>query len=129
MSSEPVDYTINVHRRGTSEQGEAAFADAAQGAQQRVVGAVVNGESAPVGGFFDRGVHADSGAVVGGVGQGGQAAGGRGVQGAQGVFAGGGQIVHRAGLDAGYPDRQPVGAHHRLDVAAKAASLARVPHV
>jgi hypothetical protein len=54
------------------EQGEAAFAEAAGRAQQGVVGLVVRGEDLPVGGLLDRGLDALAGAVVAGVGQGGQ---------------------------------------------------------
>jgi hypothetical protein len=54
------------------EDGEAAFADAAQAAQESVAGAVVDVEDPVTGGVFDRGVHADPGAVVAAVSQRGQ---------------------------------------------------------
>ena len=55
-----------------SEQGEAAFTEAAGRAQQRVVGLVVRGEVMPVGGLLDRRLDALACAFVAGVGQGGQ---------------------------------------------------------
>lgn len=39
------------------------------------------------------------------------------------------QVVHRPGFDRSDSDRQPVRAHHRLDVAAEVAALAGVPHI
>src|SRR3954469_186150 len=54
------------------EDGETAFAEAAQRSQERVVGAVVDGELPAVGGLLDRGVDAVACAFVAGVGQGGQ---------------------------------------------------------
>src|SRR5689334_7258201 len=70
----------------SDQQGESAFAEAAQRAQQRVVGAGVDVEAAVVGGLLDRGVHADASSFVAGIGQGRQPAGGSGVQGTEGVF-------------------------------------------
>jgi len=51
------------------EYGEAVFAQAAQSAEQGVVGAVVHGEYLITGRSFDRGVHADTRAFVAGIGQ------------------------------------------------------------
>jgi len=56
------------------EQGEAAFARAAQRALDGVAGAVADVEFPPAGRLFDRNVHADARAVISQVGQGGQAA-------------------------------------------------------
>jgi hypothetical protein len=39
------------------------------------------------------------------------------------------QVVHRPGFDRSDPDRQPVRAHHGLDVAAEVVALAGVPHI
>ena len=75
---------------------------------QGVAGAGIDVEVPPVGGLLDRDVDADAGAVVAGVGQGGQAGGGGAVEGGQGVDAGGGDVVHRAGLGVGDPQREPV---------------------
>ena len=58
------------------EQGEPAFAQAAQRALESVAGAGIDIEFAPVCGLFDGDVDAYSGAVVAGVGQGGQPGGG-----------------------------------------------------
>jgi hypothetical protein len=55
------------------EQGEPAFAQAAQGAEQRVAGAGIDIEVPPAGGLLDRDADADARAVVAGVGEGGQA--------------------------------------------------------
>ena len=112
------------------QQREPAFAQAAQPAQQGVVGAGVQVEFVAVGGLFDRGDHADPGPVVAAVGQGGQIqVGGRPVQGAEHVFAGGGQVVGRAGFDLGDPQREAVRRRQRLDVAAVLVSLSGVPRV
>src|SRR6266536_942047 len=72
------------------EQGEPAFAQAAQGSLEGVAGAGIDIQFPPVGGLFDGHVDADSGAVVAGVGQGGQSGGGGAVEGGQGMGAGGG---------------------------------------
>src|SRR2546422_11731560 len=76
------------------EQSEAAFAQAAKGTQQHVVGAGVDVEDLAAGGLFDRGEHADTGAFVAGVGERGQPLGGGLVQGGEYVCAGGGQVVY-----------------------------------
>ena len=68
-------------------------------------------------------------AFVPGVGEGRQSLTGRGVERAQDVFAGGGQVVDRAGLDRRDPDREPVGAEQGLDVAAEIMGLTRVPGI
>ena len=64
-----------------------------------------------------------------GVGQGGQSGGGGAVEGGQGVDAGGGQIMHRAGLGIGDPQREPARGQDGLDAAAVAVGLAGVPQV
>ena len=56
---------------GAGEQGEPAFAQAAQRAEQRVAGAGIDIELLPAGWLLDRDVN-DRGAVVTGVSQGGQ---------------------------------------------------------
>jgi hypothetical protein len=63
------------------------------------------------------------------VGQGGQSGGGGAVEGGQGVDAGGGQIMHRAGLGIGDPQREPARGQDGLDAAAVAVGLAGVPQV
>src|SRR6266536_4094622 len=68
-------------------------------------------------------------AVVAGIGEGQQVMGGGPVQPWQGVAAGGGEVVHRAGLHVRNPQREPVGGEHRLDVAAVGMGLAGVPQV
>jgi hypothetical protein len=67
--------------------------------------------------------------VVSGVGQDGQPVGGSGVQGAQHVLAGGGDVVDRAGLDGGDPQREPVRSQECLDVAAVLMGLSGVPQI
>jgi hypothetical protein len=54
------------------EQGEAAFTETANRAQQHVVGLVVWGEGLPVGGLFGRYLDALTRTLVAGVGQRGQ---------------------------------------------------------
>ena len=70
------------------EQGEPAFAEAAQGALEGIAGAGANIEFPSAGGLLDRDMNADAGAVVAGVGQGGQVSRGGPVQPGQGVEAG-----------------------------------------
>lgn len=79
------------------EQGEAAFAEGAQHAEQQVVGAAVDVK--PLAGFRrqERSVNALASAGVAAVGEGGQTAGGGRVQRAERVRAGGGQVVGGAG--------------------------------
>src|SRR5580704_15841100 len=62
------------------EQREPAFAQAAQGAQQRVASTGIDIEVMPVRGLPDRDVHADANAVVSRIGQGGQPRSGGPVQ-------------------------------------------------
>ena len=50
------------------EQREPAFAQAAQGAEQRVASTGIGIEVTPVRGLPDRDVHADASAVVSGIG-------------------------------------------------------------
>src|SRR5438094_829173 len=79
------------------EQGEPAFAQAAQRTLDGVAGAGIDVEFPPVSGLFDGDVDANAGAVVAGVSQSGQACCGGAVEGGQGVGTGGGDVVHRAG--------------------------------
>ena len=67
------------------EQGESAFAEAAQGPLDGVAGAGVDIEFPPAGWLFDRNEDANSGAVVAGVGESGQAGGSGVVEDGQGV--------------------------------------------
>jgi hypothetical protein len=60
------------------EQGEPAFAQAAQGPLDGVAGAGVDIEVLGAGGLFDRNQDADAGAVVAEVSKGGQVSGGAG---------------------------------------------------
>jgi hypothetical protein len=62
------------------EQGEPAFAEAAQGPLDGVAGAGADVQFPAVGGLFGWRVDADAGAVVAGVGQSGQASCGGGVK-------------------------------------------------
>lgn len=111
------------------EQGEPAFAEAAQAAVEAVVGAVVDAEGLAVGGVLDGCEDADSGAFVAAVGQGGKSLGRCGVQGAQDVGACCGQVVDRAGFDIGGPQREPGGGREGLDVAGVLMGLAGVPQI
>src|SRR5262245_59562962 len=77
------------------EQGEPAFAEAAQGTLEGVAGTDVDIEFPSLRRLPDRDVDADTRAVVARVSQCGQVCGGA-VEGGQGVEAGGGEIVHRA---------------------------------
>jgi hypothetical protein len=114
-------------RQRAGEQGESAFAQAAQRAQQGVAGAGADIEFPPAGRLPDRDM--DAGAVVARVGEGGQPGCGDGVQHGQGVAAGGGDVVHRARFRLQDPHREPAGCQYRLDVAAVSVSLAGVPEV
>ncbi len=67
------------------EQGEPAFAQAAQGALDGVAGAGIDVEFPAIAGLFDGNVDAYSGALIAGVGQGGQAGGGGVVERGQGT--------------------------------------------
>src|SRR6266513_2563808 len=111
------------------EQGEPAFAQAAQGPLEGVAGAVIDVKFAAAGGLFDGDEDADSGAVVAGVGQGGQSGGGGAVEGGQGVDTGGGQVVHRAGPGGRDPQREPARGEDGLDVATVGVRLPGVPQV
>src|SRR6202034_2222464 len=77
----------------------------------------------------DGDVDANARSLIAGIGQGGQALGGGPVERGQGVGAGGGDVVHRAWLNVGGPQRKAVRGEHRLDVAAVAVGLAGVPQV
>src|SRR5215471_2296466 len=79
------------------EQGEPAFAQAAQGPLDGVAGAGIDVQFTTAGGLLDGNQDADAGAVVARVGQGGQVTRGGPVESGQGVGAGGGEVVHRAG--------------------------------
>jgi hypothetical protein len=71
-------------------------------------------------------MNADAGAVVAGVGEGGQARGGGVVRHGQSVNAGGGDVMHRARLGLRNPEWEPVGGKDRLDVAPVGVRLAGV---
>lgn len=90
---------------------------------------VLMSEFGAVCGLRHRGVHSLTCALVAGVGEGGQSLAGRGVQRAEAVFAGSGQVVDRAGLDLRDPDREPVGTEQSVDVAAEIMSLTGVPGI
>ena len=75
------------------QEGEAAFADAAQCPEEHVVAAVVHRESATICWSFERGEHAVASAFVGGIGQRGQPAGRGGIERAQRMGPRGGQVV------------------------------------
>src|SRR5215468_3648810 len=111
------------------EQGEPAFAEAAQGALDGVAGAGVDIEVPPAGGLFDRDMDADAGAVVAGVGESGQTSCGGGVERGESVQAGGGEVVYRAGFGGRDPQREPARGEHGLDVAAVGVCLPGVPQV
>src|SRR5208282_5721526 len=111
------------------EQGEPAFPEAAQGPLEGVAGAGADIEFPPVSRLFDGHVDADPGAVVAGVGQGGQSARGGTVERGQGVDPGGGDVVHRARLGVGDPQREAVRGEHGLDVPAVRVRLPGVPQV
>jgi hypothetical protein len=53
----------------------------------------------------------------------------RPVQGGQGVSAGGGDVVYRAGFRVGSPQREAAAGGHGLHVAAVAMGLAGIPQV
>jgi hypothetical protein len=112
-----------------AEQGEPAFAQAAQRALDGVAGAGIDVKFAAGGWLFDGDEDADSGAVVAGVGEGGQSGGGCLVESGQGVDTGGGDVVHRAGLGAGDPQGEPARGEDGLDVATVGVGLAGVPQV
>src|SRR5215218_5145992 len=110
------------------EESESAFADAAQRAQEGVVGAVVEMELVAVGGLLERDVDTVTCAFIAEVGQDRQRAGGR-IGGRQDVGAGGGDVDGVAGLDVAGPDRETIGFEQGLDVAAEVMGPARVPGV
>ena len=96
------------------EQGESSLSAAAQAAQQRIPGAGAGVEFLVAGGLFHGDEDADSGALVGAVGQGRHSEGGGAVEGGQGVEAGGGDVVDRSGL--GGPGPGILGRQIRLVV-------------
>src|SRR5215467_14320371 len=98
------------------EQGEPAFAQAAQGPLDGVAGAGVDSEVLGAGGLFDGNQDADAGAVVAEVSKGGQVSGGA-VEGGQGVDAGGGEVVHRPGSTSEtHSGKPPAGMWRQLEV-------------
>lgn len=110
------------------QQREAAFAEAAQGAQEGVVGAVVDVEFLAVAGLFERDVDAVTCALVAGVGQDRHGAGGR-IDRGQDVLAGLLDVDGVAGFDVAGPDREAAGFEQGLDVATETRGLAGVPGV
>lgn len=111
------------------EQGESALTQTAHTALELVGGAVVEGQGWPFARPFDRGDDADARALVSGIGQGHQPGGGRGVERAEHVGTGRGEIVHRSGFDLGDEEGEPVRAHDPLDIAAVGLGFAGVPEV
>jgi hypothetical protein len=107
-----------------SEQGESSFPQAAHGALDRVAGAGIDIQFPAASGLPDGDQDADARAYKTGVGQGRQACGGGLVERRQGVRAGGCDLVHRAGLYLGNPQREPVRGGCRLEVAAVGMRLA-----
>ena len=116
-------------RQRWAEQGEAAFAQPAQGALDRVAGAGADIEFPPPGGCLT-GIRMPMLAPsYPGFGQCGQADGGRPVERGQGMGAGGGDVMHRPGFCLRDPQREPVRGAHRLDVTAVGMRFPRVPMV
>src|SRR5712691_7637151 len=74
------------------EQGEAAFAQAAQGTLDGVAGAGIDVQFPAVWGLPDGNQDAGARALISGVGQGGQPGRGGGIQRREGMGAGGGEI-------------------------------------
>jgi hypothetical protein len=105
------------------EQGEAAFAQAAQRPLESVEGAGIDVEVAAAGRLAHQDVDADTGSFVSRVGQGGQARCGGRVERREHVGAGGGDVVHRARLCLRGPQREAVGGEDGLDVAAVCVRL------
>jgi len=93
------------------------------GSEQGVVAGDVEGGATDL----DRGVHA--GAGVARVSQGGKSAAGRGIQRAETMAAGGGDVVDAARFDRSGPDGEPRWVGDDLHVAALGFMLARVPQV
>src|SRR5258708_31834953 len=109
------------------EQGDPAFAEAAQRALDGVAGAGIDIGFPAVCGLLDRDVHPDARAVVAGISKGWQAGRGGPGQPGQDMAAGSGDVVHRAGLGIRYPEREAAGGEDRLDVAAVSMRLAATP--
>ena len=92
------------------EQCEPLFPEAAQGALDGVAGAGIDIEFLTARGLSDGDQDADARAVVAGIGEGGQLRRGGPVERGQGVDAGGGEVVHRAGLCVRDPQREALRA-------------------
>src|SRR5262249_53471377 len=110
------------------EEGESAFAEAAQGSLEGVVGAVVDGQDVAAGGLLERDVYSVTCTLVAGVGQDRHRGGGR-VGGGQYVLTGRFDVHDVAGFDVAGPDRKSVGFEESLDVAAEITGLPRIPLV
>jgi hypothetical protein len=80
------------------EQGEASFSQAAKRTLEGVAGAGIDVKFLAAGRLPDGNHDADACALLAGIGQGGQAGGGGLVERGQGVGAGRGDVVHRAGF-------------------------------
>ena len=93
------------------EQGEPAFAEASHRPLDGVAGAGIDIEFPAICGLLDWDVQADAGAVVAGISEGWQAIRGSTVKPGQGVPAGSGDVVHRAGPGIRYPQREPPGVN------------------
>src|SRR3954451_2622489 len=105
------------------------FGRCPQVGDQVVVAAGVGVQYGAAGRSLDRRVHADAGADVALVGQDRQAVGGVRVERGKDQFAGGGQIVGRAGPHVGGPQRKAGRVRQDLHAAAESVVLAGVPHV
>src|ERR1051326_3397113 len=77
----------------SGQDGESSLAQTTQSAEQGIVGTGVDIENLPVGRLFDRGEHANTGAVVASIGQRGQPGCGCRVQRAEHVLASAGQVM------------------------------------
>ena len=92
------------------EQREPSFPEAAQGTLESVAGAGIDVKFPAARRLLDGNQDADARALIAGVGKGGQAGRGSRVERGQGMGAGGGDVVHRAGPGRRDPQREPSGA-------------------
>ena len=106
------------------EQGEPSFPQAAQGTLDRVAGARIDIEFPSASRLPHRNQDADASTFIAWIGPGRQTGGSGPLERGQGVRAGGGDVVHRAGYHLRNPQREPARGGHRLDVAAVAVGLA-----
>ncbi len=92
------------------EQREPSFPEAAQGTLESVVGAGIDVKFPAARRLLDGNQDADARALIAGVGKGGQAGRGGRVERGQGMGAGGGDVVHRAGFHLRDHSGNPSGA-------------------